>query len=219
MKKFVLVMLAAVMVFSATVFAGEAATEATTAATEATTAAPEAATEASAEKVYLKDIAWTQELQDMFVSKGYAGTFMTIDALGLELLVPEGMEQRKPTDEEKKQDIILVFENKDATDKIQLVLGPVGECKTLDDVVAFMKENYPDVEVTPTKINQFDTLMYGSKATDSMAVLIGAGDAGFLRVIMSPAVSDQNKNELYTFVAASLQQIQEEEETTAEAAK
>ena len=40
------------------------------------------------------------------------------------------------------------------------------------------------------------------------AVLIGAGDAGFLRVICRP-VKDAQMNKLYSYVAASIQQIEE----------
>ena len=88
------------------------------------------------------------------------------------------------------------------------MLGPIGDCKTLEDVQAFMKEQVPDIEVVPTKINEYATLMYGSEATNSMAVLIGAEDAGFLRVIFSP-VNDPQKNELFSFSAASIQMIKD----------
>ena len=154
MKKALLVLLAAVMVFSTTVFASEAATE----------AAPEAATEAGAPiatfeaSIPVNTIIWDKDLEDLFISSGYVGTIYTIDALGLEMIVPEGLEKRQPTDEEKQQDIILVFENAETKDRIELVLGPVGECKSLDDVKAYIAEKYPDVSVVPAKINQFDTL-------------------------------------------------------------
>lgn len=49
---------------------------------------------------------------------------------------------------------------------------------------------------------------YGSEEADSMSVLIGAGDAGFLRVICRP-VKDAQMNKLYSYVAASIQQIEE----------
>ena len=156
-------------------------------------------------------IEWSDELLQSFADEGFAGTIMTIDKLGLQLIVPDGLEQRQPTDEEKeKEGMILVFENEDQSKKIEFVLGPIGDCQTLEDVQAFMAESFPDISVTPTKINEYDTLVYGSEETDSMAVLIGAGDAGFLRIIMSPVV-DPEMNKLYSYVAASIQEIKEDE--------
>lgn len=64
------------------------------------------------------------------------------------------------------------------------------------------------IVITPTKVNEFDTLVYGSEETDSMCVLIGAGDAGFLRVICRP-IMDSQMNRLYSYVAASIQQIKD----------
>jgi len=129
-------------------------------------------------------------------------------AVLIKMLVPEGLEKRQPTDEEKEKDTILVFENEEQDKKIELVLGAVGECKTLDDVKAYIEENVPGIVITPTKINEFDTLVYGSEETDSMCVLIGAGDAGFLRVICRP-IMDSQMNRLYSYVAASIQQIKD----------
>ena len=149
---------------------------------------------------------WDEKMQQMFVNDGFAGTVYDIDALGMQMLVPEGLEQRQPTDEEKEKDTILVFENEEQDKKIELVLGAVGECKTLDEVKAYIEENVPGIVITPTKINEFDTLVYGSEETDSMCVLIGAGDAGFLRVICRP-INDSQMKKLYSYVAASIQTI------------
>ena len=88
------------------------------------------------------------------------------------------------------------------------VFGPVSDCKTLDEVKTFIEENAAGVTVNPTKINGLDTLVYGSEEADSMSVLIGVGDAGFLRVICRP-VKDAQMNKLYSYVAASIQQIEE----------
>ena len=151
---------------------------------------------------------WDENLQQMFVDEGFSGTFYDIDALGMRMLVPEGMEKRQPTDEEKEKDIILVFENEEKDQKIELTLGPVSDCETLDEVKAFIEENAAGVTVNPTKINGLDTLVYGSEEADSMSVMIGAGDAGFLRVICRP-VKDAQMNKLYSYVAASIQQIEE----------
>lgn len=151
---------------------------------------------------------WDENLQQMFVDEGFSGTFYDVDALGMRMLVPEGMEKRQPTDEEKEKDIILVFENEEKDQKIELTLGPVSDCKTLDEVKSFIEENAAGVTVNPTKINGLDTLVYGSEEADSMSVLIGAGDAGFLRVICRP-VNDAQMNKLYSYVAASIQQIEE----------
>ena len=151
---------------------------------------------------------WDEKMQQMFIDEGFAGTVYDIDALGMQMLVPEGLEKRQPTDEEKEKDTILVFENEEQDKKIELVLGAVGECKTLDEVKAYIEENVPGIVITPTKINEFDTLVYGSEETDSMCVLIGAGDAGFLRVICRP-IMDSQMNRLYSYVAASIQQIKD----------
>lgn len=155
-----------------------------------------------------KEIVWDETMEALFINDGYAGDIYTVDALGMQILIPEGLEKRQPTDEEKEKDTILVFESKDGKDKVELVLGPIGDCKTLEDVQAFMKEQVPDIDVIPTKINEYATLMYGSEATNSMAVLIGAEDAGFLRVIFSP-VNDPQKKELFSFSAASIQMIKD----------
>ena len=155
-------------------------------------------------------IEWDDTVLQSFVDDGYAGTIFTIDKLGLQLLVPEGLEQRQPTDEEKEKDTILVFENDDQSQKIEFVLGQIGDCKTLEDVQAFMAESFPDMTVTPTRINEYDTLVYGNEEADSMAVLIGAGDAGFLRIILHP-VTDPTMNKLYSYVAASIQEIKADE--------
>lgn len=156
---------------------------------------------------------WTEEMQQAFVDEGYEGQIYTVDGLGLQLLIPDGLEQREPTEEEKAKDDILVFESEDQTKKIEFVLGPLGECETLDDVKALMEENYPGLTITPTKINEFDTLVYGTEASDSMAVLIGAGESGFLRIICHP-VTDPDMYRQYSFVAASIMRIPETEETT-----
>ena len=160
-------------------------------------------------------IIWDEKMQDLFVANGYTGEIFTIDKLGMQILIPDGLEQRQPTDEEKEQDTVLVFDNEDSEDKIELVLGPVGDCKTLEDVRKFIEDAYPDVTVLPTLINEYETLMYGSEATNSMTVLIGAGDAGFLRIIMRP-VNDPEKNQLYSFVAASIKMMDEEETQASE---
>ena len=60
--------------------------------------------------------------------------------------------------------------------------------------------------IFPTKINEFDTLVYGTEESNSMCVLIGAGDAGFLRVICRP-INDPQMSKLYSYVAASIQTI------------
>ena len=158
----------------------------------------------------IPSVEWSEELLQSFVDEGFAGTIYTTDKLGLELIVPEGLEQRQPTEEEKESDTILVFENEDQSEKIEFVLGPISDCQSLDDVQAFMAESFPDIAVTPTRINEYDTLVYGSEETDSMAVLIGAGDAGFLRIILHP-VTDPGMNKLYSYVAASIQEIKTDE--------
>ena len=165
----------------------------------------EAATEAIGTTAEFK---WDEKMQQMFVDDGFAGTIYDVDALSMQMLVPEGLEQRQPTDEEKEKDTILVFENKEQDQKIELLLGAIGECKNLDDVKAYLEENIPGIVVTPTKINEFDTLVYGSEETNSMCVLIGAGDAGFLRVICRP-VNDPQMSKLYSYVAASIQGIKD----------
>ena len=107
---------------------------------------------------------------------------------------------------EMGKDIKLVFENTEKDQKIELVVSPVGDCKNLDEVKAFIEEKAPGTVVTPTKINEYDTLVYGSQETNSMCVLIGAGDAGFLRVICHP-VNDPQMAKLFSYVAASIQTI------------
>ena len=164
-------------------------------------------TEAAGE---IPSVEWSDDVLQAFVDEGFAGTIFTIDKLGLQLLVPEGLEQRQPTDEEKEEDTILVFENEDQSQKIEFVLGQIADCQSLDDVQAFMAESFPDMTVTPTRINEYDTLVYGNEEADSMAVLIGAGDAGFLRIILHP-VTDPEMNRLYSFVAASIQEIKTDE--------
>ena len=145
-------------------------------------------------------------MQQMFIADGFAGTVYDVDALGMQMLVPEGMEKRQPTEEEMGKDIKLVFENTEKDQKIELVVSPVGDCKNLDEVKAFIEEKAPGTVVTPTKINEYDTLVYGSQETNSMCVLIGAGDAGFLRVICHP-VNDPQMAKLFSYVAASIQTI------------
>ena len=68
------------------------------------------------------------------------------------------MEKRQPTDEEKAKDTILVFENTETEQKIELVLGEVGECKTLDEVKAYIEENVPGIVITPTRITSMTHL-------------------------------------------------------------
>ena len=70
----------------------------------------------------IPSVEWSEELLQSFVDEGFAGTIYTIDKLGLELIVPEGLEQRQPTEEEKETDTILVFENEDQSEKIEFVL-------------------------------------------------------------------------------------------------
>jgi len=103
----------------------------------------------------------------------------------------------------------MVFENEDQTQRIEFVLGPLGDCQTLEDVTALLKANYPDMAVTPTRINEYSTLVFGNEEKDSMTVLIGAGEAGFLRIICHPIASSPEMNELFSLVAASIQQIKE----------
>ena len=103
-------------------------------------------------------------------------------------------------------EIGLAKENTEKDQKIELVVSPVGDCKNLDEVKAFIEEKAPGTVVTPTKINEYDTLVYGSQETNSMCVLIGAGDAGFLRVICHP-VNDPQMAKLFSYVAASIQTI------------
>ena len=196
MKKAALVMMLC-MSMSLPVFAQEAAPETTT--QEAVAAAEDAAP---------AEFVWNDLMQESFAANGYSGTFYTIDALGMEMLVPDGLEKRQPTEEESKTDTVLVFANEEENQKIELVLGPVGECQTLEDVKEFMAETYPEISVNETIINGLDTLVFGSEATDSMTVLIGAGEAGFLRVICRPVV-DPEMNQLYSYVAASIMPIEE----------
>ena len=175
--------------------------QAEAAATEA------AATEGAFDTVTtLKELKWDDKMQQMFIADGFAGTVYDVDALGMQMLVPEGLEKRQPTEEELAKDTKLVFENAEKAQKIELVVSPVGDCKTLDDVKAFIEKQVPGVVVLPTKINEFDTLVYGTEETNSMCVLIGAGDAGFLRVICHP-LNDPQMKKLYSYVAASIQTI------------
>lgn len=153
-------------------------------------------------------ITWSEEAEDSFVEAGFDGTFYDINMLGLKLLVPEGMEMRDPTEEEQGTGTILVFENADQGEKIEFALGPIGDCQNLDEVKDFMAVTFPGIVVTPTKLNEYDTLIFGNEQTDSMTILIGAGDSGFLRIISRP-VTDPEMNKLFSFVAASVQQIKE----------
>ena len=169
--------------------------------------AGEAQTEpAAVETSVQKEFHWDDKMQQDFINDGFAGTVYDVDALGMQMLVPEGLEKRQPTEEEKQKDVKLVFENKENDQKIELVVSPIGDCKTLDDVKAFIEKQVPGVVITPTKINEYDTLVYGSEETNSMCVLIGAGDAGFLRVICHPCMGEQNAK-LCSYVVASIQTI------------
>ena len=103
----------------------------------------------------------------------------------------------------------MVFENEDQTQRSEFVLGPLGDCQTLEDVTALLKANYPDMTVTPTRINEYSTLVFGNEEKDSMTVLIGAGEAGFLRIICHPISESPEMNQLFSLVAASIQQIKE----------
>ena len=154
----------------------------------------------------LEELKWDDKMQQMFVAEGFSGTVYDIDAFGMQMLVPEGLEKRQPTEEELAEDTRLVFENAQKDQKIELVLGPVGDCKTLDDVKTFIEQQVPGIVIFPTKINEFDTLVYGTEESNSMCVLIGAGDAGFLRVICRP-INDPQMSKLYSYVAASIQTI------------
>jgi len=174
--------------------------------------AAEAETTAAAEEAAAAEqavIEWDEEKENLIVEEGFGGKIMSIDALGMMIYIPDGLEQRDPTDDEKAKDTITVFENQEDGDKIEIVLGQMGDMKTLDDVQAYLKEKYPDMAVTPTKINEYDTLVFGNEEQDSMTVLISAEDAGFLRIICHP-VKDEQKNKMFSLVAASLQQIKEE---------
>ena len=175
---------------------------------EAAAETNEAAEETEAAVSEQAEFKWDEKMQQMFVNDGFAGTIYDIDALSMEILVPEGMEKRQPTDEEKEKDTILVFENTETEQKIELVLGAVGDCKSLDEVKAFIEESVPGIVITPTKINEYDTLVYGSEETNSMCVLIGAGDAGFLRVICRP-IDTPEMNSLFSYVAASIQEMKD----------
>lgn len=170
--------------------------------------AEEPQTEAAAIEttVQAKELKWDDNMQKMFIDNGFAGTVFNVDGLGIKLLVPEGLEERQPTEEEKAKDTKLVFENAEKEQKIELVLGKVSECKSLEEVKAFMEQQFPGVVIHETKINGLDTLVYGSEQSNSMCVLIGAGDAGFLRVICRP-VNDPQMSQLYSYVAASIQKI------------
>lgn len=151
-------------------------------------------------------IEWNDMVQQSFIDDGFAGTMCNIDALNMELVIPEGMEQRQPTDEEKAKSDILVFENADQTQRIEFVLGPLGDCQNLDDVINLLGQSYPGITVTPARINEYDTLVFGSEEADSMTVLISAGESGFLRIIFHP-ISDPTLNKLFTYVMASVQQM------------
>ena len=107
---------------------------------------------------------------------------------------------------EKAKSDILVFENADQTQRIEFVLGPLGDCQTLDDVITLLGQSYPGITVTPVRINEYDTLVFGSEEADSMTVLISAGESGFLRIIFHP-ISDPTLNKLFTYVMASVQQM------------
>jgi hypothetical protein len=64
----------------------------------------------------------------------------------------------------------MVFENEDQTQRIEFVLGPLGDCQTLEDVTVLLKANYPDMTVTPTRINEYSTLVFGNEEKDSMTL-------------------------------------------------
>lgn len=179
---------------AATVMCAHAAEPQTEAATEGTSGTA------------LEEFKWDDNMQQMFLAEGFSGTVYDIDAFGMQMVVPEGLEKRQPTEEELAEDTRLVFENAEKDQKIELVLGPVGDCKTLDDVKVFIEQQVPGIVIFPTKINEFDTLVYGTEESNSMCVLIGAGDAGFLRVICRP-INDSQMKKLYSYVAASIQTI------------
>ncbi len=202
MKKAVVAMMMCMSLsLSLPVFAQETAPETTQETTQE-------AADAGTENAGPTELVWSDLMEAAFVQAGYSGTHYTIDALSMQLLVPDGLEQRQPTEEESEKDTILVFENEEEDKKIEFVLGQVGDCETLADVQAFMAENYPEVPVNETIINGYDTLVFGNEEADSMTVLIGAGEAGFLRVIFHP-IEDPEMNQLFAMVAASIRPIEE----------
>jgi len=190
-KKVLLIVMIGVLAMESamTAFAGEA--ETTAAAAEENT------------------IVWDETMEKIVQDEGFGGKIYSIDALSMQIYIPDGMEQREPTEEEKAKDTVLVFDTKDSEDKIEIVVGQMGDMKTLDDVKAYLEKQYPDMKVIPTRINNYETLMFGNEEADSMTVLISAGDAGFLRVICHP-VKDETKNKMFSLVAASLQSMPEE---------
>ena len=178
----------------------------------ASEAAPESATE-SVETAQTelnfdeKVITWDATMEAAAMATGFSGKFYTIDGLNMQLLIPDGLEQRQPTEEEKGKGDILIFENADQSEKVEFVLGPVADCKDLAQVKAFIEQNYPGITVNPMKINGYNTLVFGNEQTDSMTVLIGAGEDGFLRIICRPVTAPE-MNERYAIVSESIQPIQ-----------
>ncbi len=136
-------------------------------------------------------------------------TFRTFiyDALGLQIDIPDLMTRVQVSPEDQEEGVLDRFIIDDNDDHILVIkLSPLGDLRTLEDLEAFLRENYASISAGYGVYNGLNALVFADSASGIVTCCMVSDDARFLQFTFSP-VSDPVVGSLVRYVFGSLRPL------------
>lgn len=156
-----------------------------------------------------QEITW-EELEESFAETGYGSSFWNIPSLGIQILIPDGLDQTDLSQEQIDDGFVEIFATEDRSVAVLLSYRDLG-CETLADVEELVLENIEDAQILGYfVINGLDALMFLNPGNDDLTVAIGTTEPeNFIQVSIKP-ISNEEINKLSGFIFGSIQPLTEE---------
>ena len=136
-------------------------------------------------------------------------TFRTFiyDALGLQMDIPDLMTRVPVSPEDQAEGVLDRFIIDEKEDHILVIkLSPLGDLHSLEELEAFLRENYSSISAGYGVYNGLNSLVFADSSSEIVTCCMVSDDARFLQFTFSP-VSDPVVGSLVRYVYGSLRPV------------
>lgn len=150
-----------------------------------------------------------EDLEEDFIATGYSGKFYTFADLGIQFLVPGGLEPLELSEENLEKGFAGIFLSEDESIMLAVSMRDL-ECETLTEVAELAVSSSDKIKFGGYyKINGFDAIMFYNEETDQMTCAIPTtADGYFIQVSLNP-MTNEEINKLSGFIFGSIQPFEE----------
>ncbi len=161
-----------------------------------------AAMPATAESIDAVQMDWSEDALNAFINAGFEGTWytLTLGETEIQALIPAGYELRDLTEEEKAEEVALVFEKPEEGGSIVVMDTYLENYENLMEIGNTIKEQTPGELLQYAIINGNGALIRGVEEQDTVNIIFALGDHRYIQILFSPVT--ENSKLLPLFMAS-----------------